>query len=336
MAEFALQADVDGDASKLPVLDFEVVAAVLASRCAGTLDVAVERHRGVEFSGRVSSRWEELLSALPRFLYEGVLGALKAQYGEETKHVLAQEWSQGWVRWQKLRQYVAEVLARDDNTESCFEQDVHLDFVRRVLRAHVRLFARHEHHGFPSDRTCLLELESLGLTRGRGEVFVSADGRSANQCLADSLLQLLIRNGFLLDTITIEERQAACAENRRRLCVGDDVARPRSRDAFTGEDQGEDHYAYLQHDVHAEITIRFFMAWFDGLGKKGRDLPACGVVLTVRSRFDSLVLPPDRLAFRVGEGGSDGGAVEFQLYNLTGEGFSGMHYDPLFPSAVSA
>ena len=112
------------------------------------------------------------------------------------------------------------------------------------------------------------------------------------------------------------------------------LSRPRCRDAFSGEDLGEDPYAFLQHDVHAAITIRFFVDWFNELGKKLRDLPARGVVLSVRSRFDSDVLPPDRLEVCVGVGASAGGAVDFQLYNLTGEGFSGTHYDPLFPCPV--
>ena len=148
-------------------------------------------------------------------------------------------------------------------------------------------------------------------------------------------MQLLIRYGFLSDTITIREREAACAENRRRFCEGPAALRPRRRDAFTGEDLGEDPCAFLQHDIHAEPSITFFLSWFDELGKKLRDLPTRGVVLAVRSRFDSEVLPADRLEVCVGVGAGVGGAAEFQLYNLTGEGFAGTHYDPLFPGAVS-
>ena len=55
-----------------------------------------------------------------------------------------------------------------------------------------------------------------------------------------------------------------------------------------------------------------------------------GIALVVRSRFESEVLPADRVNICVGAGASVGGAAEFQLFNLTGEGHAGYHYDPLF------
>ena len=70
-------------------------------------------------------------------------------------------------------------------------------------------------------------------------------------------------------------------------------------------------------------------------GRKLRDLPAAGVLLVVRSRFDSDMLPPDRILVCAGLGAGVGGSAEFQLYNLTGEGTAGTHYDPLFPEAVA-
>ena len=127
----------------------------------------------------------------------------------------------------------------------------------------------------------------------------------------------------------------ACAENRRRLCEGPVDLRPRRRDAFTGGDLGEDPRAFLQHDLHAAPTVVFFMEWFAASGRKLRDLPATGVVLVVRSRFDSDMLPPDRITVCAGLGAGVGGSAEFQLYNLTGEGTAGTHYDPLFPEAVA-
>ena len=69
---------------------------------------------------------------------------------------------------------------------------------------------------------------------------------------------------------------------------------PRSRDAFSGVDRGVDPRAFLEHDRHAEPTIRFFLGWFRQRGQLRRDLPSAGILLTVRSRFDSSVIPPDR------------------------------------------
>lgn len=59
-----------------------------------------------------------------------------------------------------------------------------------------------------------------------------------------------------------------------------------------------------------------------------------GIALVVRSRFDSEVLPADRVNICVGGGAGIGGAAEFQLYNLTREGHAGYHYDPLFLGPV--
>ena len=76
------------------------------------------------------------------------------------------------------------------------------------------------------------------------------------------------------------------------------------------------------------------MEWFRGRGLLVRDLPAAGIVLTVRSRLDSDDLPPDRHEICVGVGRGGGGALLFDLYNSTGEGVSGSHYDPLFHSGL--
>ena len=109
---------------------------------------------------------------------------------------------------------------------------------------------------------------------------------------------------------------------------------PRNRNAFTGEDDGVNPRAFLQHDLHAAPSVRFFMQWFGDRGQVVRDLPAAGIVLTVRSRFDSEVLPADRHEICVDVGSGMGGAALLDLYNLTGEGVSGTHYDPLFSTGI--
>lgn len=130
-----------------------------------------------------------------------------------------------------------------EKCESSLEEDAQLDLARRVLRAHLRFAVRHRHVEPVLDVQRLRELEPLGLHRGRGEIF---------RTLAYSLLQRLMRFGFLSEEITISERELACAENRRRLAVGPAALRPHRRDAFTGENLGEDPDAFLHHDIHAE------------------------------------------------------------------------------------
>lgn len=170
--------------------------------------------------------------------------------------------------------------------------------------------------------------------RGQGQSFTDDEGRCANDCLADSLLQLLVRGGFLAEC-TWDERRMACAQNRRALVDGLEDLRPRQRDSFTNADLGPDPRAYLQHDVHAASTVRFFMEWFGSRGKKRRELPAAGICLSVRSRFDSAVLPLARSVICAGRD-AVGEPVEFALYNSTGSGTSGYHYDPVFRERSTA
>jgi hypothetical protein len=330
LAQFRAQAIHDGVQPAEAVSESAAFAAALAAETVADLDVAVEC--GAKTRDDAPSRWSSMLSSLPCFLYQGVLGALDAEYRNEAERVLAAGWSQDWGRWAEFEAYFSACLSQEG--EAGLLEEHHLEYVRDTLRAHVRLSVQNKHVEPTSDEARLRELESSGLRRGRGEIHRDADG-PANQCLADSLLQLLIRSGFLADTITMPDRQYACQANRRQLVEGPAELRPRERDAFTGEDFGESPRAFLSHDVHAAPTVRFFMEWFAARGLKVRDLPEAGVVLTVRSRFDSEILPASRLVICVGDGSGGGGAAVFQLYNLTGDGVSGMHYDPLFAGAVA-
>jgi hypothetical protein len=207
-----------------------------------------------------------------------------------------------------------------------FEREEVLECVQRRLRAHVRLSVQNAAVVYPSDDETLRDLERLGFRKGDGKVW------GDSQCLADSLLQLLQEYGVLSMAISDKERKDACAENRRRLNVHLDLAlRPRARCAFTGVDMGEDPWAYLQHDVHAEPTVEFFLEWFGEAGKRTGELPAGGIKLMVFSRFDSAL--GGRSVLRIcerGEPGASNDVLHLDLYNLTGEGISGYHYDPFF------
>ena len=315
--------------SQCVAVDLDVLESALS---VVDLDVGVERaveQRGVDAQ---ATRWGRALDSLPRFMFEAVLQALRSEYGMRAQEILASPWSQEWRQWDDLVSGVQESLALRGE-DALMEEDV-LEHVRKVLRAHVRLSAQNAALTFPSDADRLRELAAVGLTVGRGEIFHDDNGDPANQCLADSLLQLLIRGGFLSSDIQYEDRRAACAENRRLLVVGGGHLQPRDRNAFTGEDAGANPRAFLQHDLHAAPSVRFFMQWFGDRGQVVRDLPAAGFVLTVRSRFDSEDLPADRQEICVGVGSGVGGAVMLDLYNLTGDGVSGTHYDPLFSTGI--
>ena len=148
--------------------------------------------------------------------------------------------------------------------------------------------------------------------------------------MADSLLQLLIVLAVLPADISDPERDAACEANRHALVHGGRPAlRPRN---LRGED---DPGAFLEHDRHAEATVAFFLRWF--ANRRLRDLPDEGIELTVYSRVDSDALPAARRRICVNPGGGRAGpAVQFYLYNTTGSGISGFHYDPLLRGDVAA
>ena len=141
--------------------------------------------------------------------------------------------------------------------------------------------------------------------------------------MADSLLQLLIAHGVLATDITDVERDAACEANRREL-VHSHLPNRRPRDQRGRNDPR----AYLEHDRHAQASVEFFLRRF--AARRLQDLPDEGIELIVYSRFDSDALPvaTTRICERLGAGRA-GPALRFCLYNTTGDGISGFHYDPL-------
>jgi hypothetical protein len=288
------------------------------------------------------TRWGKMLAALPASLVEGLLSVFQLEYGMEATRILSESWSRDLELWEDLVRNLRSLGVSSSYSAVCESEDV-MDCLRACLRAHTRLAAICHNDpvvaSAPSDVETLAHLRTSGYEPGRGMVWTDEYVRghplmqySANQCLADSLLQLLQRAGVLSMLISEAERIQACAENRRRLVSHGDVAlRPRRRCAATGVDEGEDPLAYLQHDVHAEPTVHFFLEWFRVRGKVLRELPVGGVRLTVFSRFDSAVggRPVVQICERdVSE--APGSMLRMSLYNLSGTGSVGYHYDPLF------
>ena len=74
-----------------------------------------------------------------------------------------------------------------------------------------------------TDDERVFELRSDGWSFGKGEVW------GQNDCLADSLLQLLVAHGVLDESISRDERREACRLNRCLLETSvDERLRPRS------------------------------------------------------------------------------------------------------------
>jgi len=151
-----------------------------------------------------------------------------------------------------------------------------------------------------------------------GWVFHSASGDGSN-CLADSLLQLLVLHG-LLQPVPPEERLIGCGAFRSHLL---EHPRLQPRDA----DDRLDPLAYLQHHRHAEAAVYFFLDRFSTARDQVR-LPDSGLQLVVHSRMDAK-LPEDRTVICRGSGVA-GDVLQLTMFNTTGDGFQGRHYDALF------
>ena len=85
--------------------------------------------------------------------------------------------------------------------------------------------------------------------------------------------------------------------------------------------------AYLEHGIHAAAIVHKLLADF------GRAAPLPGLQITVHARYDEAVqAPPDSLLVRTDPDAQLPQAVglpERHLFNFTGAGRSGFHYDAL-------
>ena len=104
--------------------------------------------------------------------------------------------------------------------------------------------------------------EALAALQGEGFMHEIAESWGANNCLLDSLLQILIRLGFLARSI---DRKSACKKAREHL-------------QLTSVSGGARFGGFLQHHKHAEHALLFFLEQF-GSGVVG--LPEAGFRLVV-------------------------------------------------------
>jgi len=172
-----------------------------------------------------------------------------------------------------------------------------------------------------------------GLHVGKGEVH-----GASNSCLADALLQLLLWHGvvskpFFENTRSdMKWRCDACLAVRAYLCRHADVTlHPRQRD-HTGtvvhDANVEDHaLAFLEHHRHGIPIIQFFLEFCGPPTDEARR----GFRIVVYSRFDGDVVDPFMDAQVLVVDDCVGlPHIDLRLYNNTGNGISGFHYDPIF------
>ena len=142
-----------------------------------------------------------------------------------------------------------------------------------------------------------------------------------NDCLADSLLQLLIFHGIVADDV---DRKAACLANRVRLEAQEDLV-PRDVDGCL------DFGGFLQHHRHARPTVEFFCERF---GCSEDVLPVAGFRLVVHARSDDDAHPADEMVICEGCGRRAGPCLVCHLFSWTAELHEGYHYDPLLPDPL--
>ena len=268
--------------------------------------------------------FNELVSALhlPGDLVAATCRALEENLGVGAARALASEpWFVELERWRFFAIDVLDVLQEEDDPIAMLvELGMLQELVFGVCRTAV-VQASQDVVVRTTDEEALHALRAQGWSKGVGQVW------GENDCLADSLLQLLqlheILSGDCADgSLSDAARKDACVENRKALC-GNRRLRPRRANGQP------DYGAFLQHDLHAAPTIEFFISRF---GVK-RGVPSGGIDILVHTRSDAYV-GGNIASRRVCEGLSHrvGPALELHLFNWTGQGFSGYHYDPLMRS----
>jgi hypothetical protein len=203
-----------------------------------------------------------------------LLAELQQMYGQGLAWEFAESaWLNEWSRWDSFEEEI--LIAHGRWVDGLLLP--HVSFIVKellfALRRHVQ---EHRHAMRPqmTDQGKLEELKACGFVWSHGNVWLT------NNCLADSILQLLIGYGIVAHDI---DRRAACLANRAALEAQPDLV-PRQRNG--ARDLG----GYLQHHRHAAPTIRFFKQM---LRCADDVLPAAGFRVFCHASYDDADHPPD-------------------------------------------
>ena len=192
------------------------------------------------------------------FVFDVLLAFLMSMYpaAEDLHRLLRLDWVREWAGWREA----AAVL--DQSMDDAQLEAAAGDYVQRFSR----LVLQNSDVPGRSDRLRKSELVEQGKIIGVGLV------HGNNECCADSLLQGMARQGFVPVEVGGNGREALCA--RREACVAcraflihheDRRLHPRRRTAFGAIADASDYEhdsSFLQHDVHAEAIMRFFLRHF--------------------------------------------------------------------------
>ena len=264
--------------------------------------------------------YEELQQlCVPEEIIESILVLMQREFSAPVAYAIAQEeWLRDWGRWA--------VFAIDVQSALCdcgddVQRDVYVQESRGLLSSLIfdvfqRVAADRASSRAASSLVSMSDAEKVAALKRQGWVRGRASGAGAN-CLIDSLLQLLVASDVV---VMPADRNGACEAVRAEL-----IRTPGSepRDFHSGRVSPR---AYLEHFRHAGLVVRALVTAHGSVDR----LPAAGVRVVVHARYDRLAGPDDQVRACVGLSSSPGEELRMNLFCLTGDGFAGYHYEPLF------
>jgi len=269
--------------------------------------------------------WRKLADShhIPGDVVQAVLAGFQHRFGEEAAYKLASErWLCDLENWRNLKKEVQR-LCPDPGAQVL---PLVVAPVAEAIFAVARLILHQRDLHIDVDKT---DRQALNELRASGWQWREAATWGENDCLADSLLQILLS----LRVVVPEDSAGDIAGQRRTACQ---AARQHllqfphllPRDPY-GRPQWDE---YLQHHRHAEALVRFFLQHFPA---GPAPVPRSGFTLVVHARYDTGRLPPDRMELRLPGAFAPGLPLQLHVFNWTGAGLDGYHYDALLqPSAA--
>ena len=265
-----------------------------------------------------TDRDSELTLEFP-FVPDLLLGVFLSYYGTAClRTILESEWAPTLHLWSEFRIEYEGMRGFGAHVE----QTMVSEYLRRFATIHAQQIVRDK-----SDVERKRELR--GENKWIGPVRVNGD------CLIAALLEELVYEASLLPVDVLTNQltyDALCDECRQALVAlpEEDARRPRERDVVTGAvradvDESAHDSAYLQVDVHAEFILKFFLDRYEV------PFPNQGLRVTEFTRFDDVLGAAASHVYCHGDAAALAEeAVELWIYNSTGEGICGYHYEPVF------
>ena len=282
-----------------------------------SLELARCMRRDLPAAKNVTAEEVDLSLEFP-FVPYVLLDAFSNYYGAAClRSILQSEWAPTLELWNEFR--------NENEAFSVSGSEAEL-----VISEYLYRFATIHAEQFVQDKTDTeRRRELVAQNKWIGSVRLNGD------CLIAALLEELVYEASLLPMYVLTNQatyDALCDACRQALVAlpSADVRKPRERDVVTGAvrpdvDESVHNNAYLQVDVHAEFILNFF------LDRYNVPFPNQGLRVTEFSRFDHVLGAPASQVY--GNNDSESladDALDVWIYNSTGAGICGYHYEPVF------